>query len=489
MNDRKTRASPTLPRKARPTLVSVLLPALAPLLLAGCAVGPDYVRPAQALPERFREAQQDWVPAQPADQAPRGHWWEAFGDAQLNALETQAQAANEDVRAAEAHYRQASASSEQARAGLFPTLGASASLTRSANASGTTSQHLPPGTVDLASLSASWVPDLWGGVRRSLEAARANEAASAASLGAAVLSLQSLLATDYIALRAADEQQRLLEEAVQAYGKSLELTLSRYRGGVVARSDVAQAQAQLEATRAQAIDVGIQRGQLEHAIAVLLGRLPEEFSLPRLPAFAFAVPAVPAQLPARLLERRPDVAAAERQAAAANAQIGVAQAAFFPSLTLSASGGYRAPSGANLLTAPFRYWSLGPSLAETLFDAGARSAVKAQALASYDAAAANYRKTVLSALQNVEDQLLALNLLAQEASVQEAAVAAAEDTLRLTTNQYKAGTVSYLNVIIAQTTALNDHITALNIRNRQLAASVQLYTGLGGDWRPPENSP
>jgi NodT family efflux transporter outer membrane factor (OMF) lipoprotein len=268
---------------------------------------------------------------------------------------------------------------------------------------------------------------------------------------------------------------------VQAYQRSLDLTQNRYRGGVAAQSDVAQARAQLEATKAQAIDVGIQRGQMEHAIAVLLGKVPEEFSLPRRP-FDLNVPAVPAQLPAALLQRRPDVASAERLAAAANAQIGIAQAAYFPTLTLSATGGYRAPSGANLLSMPYRFWSLGPTLAETLFDAGARGAIKAEAVAAYDAAAATYRKSVLTALQNVEDELLALRLLAQESAVEDAAVAASEETLRLTTNQYKAGTVSYLNVIIAQTTALNDRVTALNIHGRQLAASVQLFTGLGGDW-------
>lgn len=448
------------------------------LLLAGCAVGPDYVRPAVTLPAAYRESP-DWQQAQPADAAPRGPWWQSFGDAPLDELQQQAALANQNVAVAEAHYRQAVAGVDQARAALFPTLSASAAVSRSAN--GTNGLKLPPQTLHTASISASWVPDLWGGVRRSLEAADANAASSAATLAGAVLSLQSELATDYFALRVADEQQRLLEEAVQAYQHSLDLTLSRYRGGVAAQSDVAQARAQLEATKAQAIDAGIVRGQMEHAIAVLIGKVPEEFSLPRR-AFVLTVPAVPAQLPATLLQRRPDVATAERLAAAANAQIGVAQAAYFPNLSLSASGGYRAPSGADLLTAPYRFWSLGPTLAETLFDAGARSAAKRAAIANYDAAAAGYRQSVLSALQNVEDELLALHLLAQESAVEDAAVAAAEENLRLTSNQYKAGTVSYLNVIIAQTTALNDHVTALNIHSRQLAATIQLYAGLGGDW-------
>jgi len=464
----------------------LLLTAVAGMLLSACAVGPDYVRPEVKTPDRYREAAQDWQPAQPADAAPRGPWWQAFQDPDLDQLQEAAAKANQDIAIAEAHYRQAAASVDQERAAFFPTVAASAGVTRSAN--GTNGLKLPPATLHQAQVSASWVPDLWGSVRRGMEAAHANEASSAALLANAVLSLQSELATDYFSLRVADEQQRLLDEAVRAYQHSLDLTLSRYRGGVAAQSDVAQARAQLEATKAQAIDVGIGRGQMEHAIAVLLGKTPEEFSIPPRP-FVLRVPAVPAQLPAALLQRRPDVASAERLAAAANAQIGVAQAAYFPSLTLSASGGYRAPSGANLLTSPFRFWSLGPTLAETLFDAGARSAVKQENIAAYDAAAATYRKTVLAALQNVEDELLALRLLAQESVVEDGAVAAAEETLRLTNNQYKAGTVSYLNVIVAQTTALNDHVTALNIRSRQLAATVQLFAGLGGDWNPDAGAP
>jgi NodT family efflux transporter outer membrane factor (OMF) lipoprotein len=449
-------------------------------VLAGCALGPDYVRPASDVPAAYRE-NSDWQPAQPADAAPRGPWWQSFHESELDRLQEEAAHANQDVALAEAHYRQAVATVDQTRAGLFPTVSANAGLTRSANA--TSGLKQPPATLDVVAISASWVPDLWGSVRRSLEAANADAQSSAATLANAVLSVQSELATDYFALRVDDEQQRLLEEAVEAYQKSLDLTQNRYRGGVAAQSDVAQARAQLEGTKAQAIDVGIQRGQMEHAIAVLLGKPPEEFSLPRR-RFDLSVPAVPAQLPAALLQRRPDVAAAERLAAAANAQIGIAQAAYFPTLTLSATGGYRAPSGANLLSAPYRYWSLGPSLAETLFDAGARGAVKQEAIAGYDAAVATYRKSVLTALQNVEDQLLALRLLANETAVEAAAVEAAEENLRLTNNQYKAGTVSYLNVIIAQTTALTDRVTALTIRGRQLAAGVQLFAGLGGDWNP-----
>jgi len=451
--------------------------------LGACMMGPDYVRPDVAVPKAFKEAR-DWQPAQPADTAPRGPWWQVFHIEELDRLEEQAAKANQNVAVAEANYRRAGAVTDQAVASLFPTLSVSAGISRSANpVAGINS--IPTITYHQLTASASWVPDLWGAVRRNIEEQKANEESSRALLGSAVLSLQSTLATDYFALRVDDEQQRLLEEAVQAYQRSLELTESRYRGGVAARTDVVQAQAQLEATRAQAIDIGIQRAQTEHAIAVLLGKAPAEFSIAR-QSFNLTAPAVPPQLPSALLQRRPDVASAERLAAAANAQIGVTQAAFFPTLTLPISGGFRAPSGTPLLQIDNRFWSLGPSFAELLFDAGARSAAKQQAIAEYDATVATYRQTVLSALQNVEDQLVALRLLEEETAVEDAAVQAAEEALRLTINQYKGGTVSYLNVITAQTTALTDHITALTIRGRQLAAAAQLIAALGGDWRSDE---
>jgi len=450
--------------------------------IGACMMGPDYVRPQVAVPQAFKEATPDWQPAQPADGAPRGPWWQVFHVEELDRLEEQAAKANQNIAVAEANYRRAVGVTDQAVAALFPTLSVSAGISRSANPVAGLST-IPLVTYHQLTASASWVPDLWGAVRRNIEEQKADEESSKDLLGNALLSLQSTLATDYFALRVDDEQQRLLEEAVKAYQRSLELTESRYRGGVAARTDVVQAQALLEATKAQAIDVGIQRAQTEHAIAVLLGKAPSEFSIARQP-FDLTAPTVPAQVPSVLLQRRPDVASAERLAAAANAQIGVAQAAFFPTLTLPASGGFRAASGTPLLQMDNRFWTLGPTLAELLFDAGARSAAKQQAIAGYDAAVATYRQTVLTALQNVEDQLVALRLLEQETAVEDAAVEAAEETLRLTINQYKAGTVSYLNVITAQTTALTDHITALTIRGRQLAAAAQLIAALGGDWRP-----
>jgi NodT family efflux transporter outer membrane factor (OMF) lipoprotein len=464
------------------TIAPVRISSLAlALLLAGCAVGPDYVRPRVQLPSGFKE-DPNWKPAQPSDEKMPAAWWKLFNDPELDALADQVAAANQDVRVAEANYREAVATARQAFAGLFPVVSLDASRTRSQGSSGTTaSRSVRPTTFDSITLGASWEIDLWGGVRRSLEAARANARASAADLAATTLSLQGQLVADYLSLRVADEQRRLLRDAVEAYEKSLELTESRYRAGVAARSDVTQAQAQLEATRAQSIDVQISRAQLEHAIAVLIGKAPADFSIAEHP-YQLQFPAVPPLLPSTLLERRPDVGAAERRAAAANAQIGVAQAAFFPTLTLSATGGYSAPSGASLFSVSNRVWSLGPALAEKLFDAGARSAAREQAVAGWDAATATYRRTVLSALQNVEDDLASLRILAREATVEADAVKAAQESLALTISQYKGGTVSYLNVITAQTTELSSRQNALSIDGRRAAATVQLIQALGGGW-------
>jgi len=458
------------------------------LLLAGCAVGPDYVRPAMPVPAGFKE-DPDWKPAQPSDRSMPAAWWKAFDDADLDALAEQVAVANQNIRVAEANYRESAALARQAFAALFPVVSLDASATRSKGSSGATAaRSVAPATFDSVTLGATWTVDLWGGLRRSLEEARANASASAGDLAATTLSLQGQLVADYLSLRVSDEQRRLLEDAVDAYQKSLDLTDSRYRAGVAARSDVTQAQAQLEATRAQSIDVRISRAQLEHAIAVLIGKAPADFSIAPRP-YQLQFPIVPALLPATLLERRPDVAAAERRAAAANAQIGVATAAFFPTLTLSANGGYSAPSGASLFSVPYRVWSLGPTLAEKLFDAGARSAAREQAVASWDAATATYRQTVLAALQNVEDSLASLRILAQESVVEATAVKAAQESLALTTSQYKGGTVSYLNVITAQTTELTSRQNALTIDGRRAAATVQLIQALGGGWEglQPQN--
>ena len=458
-------------------LFSALTAAIS-ILLGGCAVGPDYVRPATATPAAFKEGQGYWQAATPRDQEIPAAWWEAFGDAQLNQLVEAANAANQNILAAEAAYRQAEAAVGSARAGLFPNLTGSVSNSRgqAATTNGTIANLR---TTDRVSLASTWELDLWGRIRRNAEAGSSAAEASASDLAAARLSVQATLVQSYLQLRINDAQQRLLARTLTAYRRSHEITRNRYEAGIASQADVAQAETQLKSTEAQAIDLGIQRAQLEHAIAALSGRIPGTLQLaasddvPKLPA-------IPAALPSTLLERRPDIAAAERRVAAANAQIGVAQAAFFPSLTLNASGGYQNNSFTDILSAPYRFWSLGPTLALTLFDAGARSAVKEQALAAYDRSVASYRQSVLTAFQEVEDNLAALRILAAEKAVQQSATRAANEFQTLTNNQYLAGTVSFLNVATAQAAALSAERSSLDLLNRQLTATVGLIKALGG---------
>lgn len=451
---------------------------------SGCTVGPDYVRPAAAVPAAFKEAG-DWKPAQPRDDSSRGKWWEIFGDPHLNALIERVDISNQNILAAEAQFRGAQALVQQARAGYFPTLGTGVSTIRSQspNLPNAPTTTRPTTTYNLP-VNASWEPDLWGSVRRAVESSEANAQASAASLESARLSAQATLAQNYFLLRIADAQRKLLDDTVAAYERSLTLTKNRYDAGVAARVDVVQALTQLKSTQAQAIEIGVQRAALEHAIAVLMGEPPEQFSIAAIP-LAVAPPPIPVGVPSELLERRPDIAAAERSVAAANAQIGVAIAAFYPTLTLSAAGGFRSTDAANWLSVPSRYWSVGAALAQVLFDGGLRSGVTAQARAAYDSNVAAYRQTVLTGFQEVEDNLAALRILAQEAAVQADAVAAARQSVELTTNQYKAGIVSYLNVVAVQTVALNNERTAVGILGQRLTASVLLVKALGGGWDAP----
>jgi NodT family efflux transporter outer membrane factor (OMF) lipoprotein len=334
-------------------------------------------------------------------------------------------------------------------------------------------------------LSAAWEADLWGRLRRAVESGEASAQASAADLAAARLSAQAELASNYFQLRILDAQKQLLEDTVAAFQKSLDLTKNRYDAGVAAKVDLVQAETQLRSTQAQAIDTGVQRAQLEHAIAILIGKAPAGFSIAPAP-LAVAMPRVPAGLPSELLERRPDVAAAERRVAAANAQIGVAKAAYFPSLTLSASYGSRSADASQWFTVPSRFWSIGPALAQSIFDAGLRRAQTEQAIADYDATVAGYRQAVLAGFQEVEDNLAALRILGEEAEVQEEAVRAARESVLLTTNQYKAGIVSYINVVTVQTTQLNNERTAVGILGRRLVAAVTLVKALGGGWSAAE---
>ena len=451
------------------------------LNIAACTVGPDYVRPQVDTPAAYREAG-DWKPAEPRDDAARGRWWQMFGDAQLDALLARVEVSNQTIAGAEAQWRQASALARQARAGWFPTVTGAIEATRSRSPASSVSS-IGAGTRTSYSLpvTASWEADLWGRIRRSVEQGEAAAQASAADLVNARLSVQAELAQSYFQLRALDLQRQLLAATVAAYEKSLELTLNRYNVGVASRADVAQAETQLHSTRAQALELGVQRAQLEHAIALLLGKPAASFSLEPAPLAALP-PRVPAGLPAELLERRPDIAAAERRVAAANAQIGVARAAFFPAATLGATFGFQASSIEHWLTLPSRFWSVGPVLALTLFDGGRREAVSDQAVAAYDASVAAYRGSVLAAFREVEDNLAALRIFEQEAEVQAQAVKAAEQSLALSLNQYKAGIVTYLQVVLAQTAALANQRAAADILGRRVAASVLLVKALGGGW-------
>lgn len=456
-----------------------------PLLLAACAMGPDYVKPAAPSSASYKQAG-DWLRAQPQDSATRGPWWQAFKDEQLDQLEQQVNVSNQTLAQAEAQYRQAQALVRSARAGYLPTLSASASANRSRYGTGSQGNNANNSTRGgdnfSLSLNAAWELDLWGRVRRTVEANEANASASAADLASARLSLQAQLAQNYFQLRVLDEQRRLLDETVAGYQRSLELTQNQHAVGVVAKADVVQAQTQLKTAQAQAIDSGIQRAQLEHAIAVLIGKPPADFSITPAPLLAIIPPPSPPGVPSSLLQRRPDIAAAERRMAAANAEIGVAETAYFPDLTLSASGGYQSNSFADWISLPYRFWSVGPSLAMTLFNGGARKAQTDQAIAAYDQTVASYRQTVLTAFQNVEDTLVQLQLLAQEAQVQDEAVASAQESVKLATNQYKAGLVSYLNVVAAQNAAYSSRRSALNVLESRLSASVLLIKALGGDW-------
>ncbi len=447
------------------------------LALAACAVGPDYQRPEAAVSAAYKEAV-GWKVAEPRDEASRGNWWEIFGDPKLSALIESIDMSNQNVLLAEARFRQAQALAAQSRAALFPTLDANASITRSRSPTGVVGERS-------VALNSSWEIDLWGRLRRALESSAASAQASAADLAAAHLSAQAELASDYFQLRVLDAQKQLLEDTVTAFGRSLELTRNRYAAGVAAKVDVAQAETQLKSTLAQSIDTGVQRAQLEHAIAILIGKLPSELSIAPVP-LAVTMPRVPLGLPSELLERRPDVAAAERRAAAANAQIGVAKAAYFPSLTLSASGGFRSANATDLFTTPSRFWSIGPALAQSIFDGGLRRAQTEQAVAAYDATVAQYRQAVLAGFQEVEDNLAALRILEEEAKVQDEAVRAARESVSLTTNQYKAGIVSYINVVTVQTTQLGNERTAMGILGRRLVAAVTLVKALGGGWSAAE---
>jgi NodT family efflux transporter outer membrane factor (OMF) lipoprotein len=460
-----------------------------PLFFSGCMVGPDYAKPSAPTPAAYKEAG-NWKQAQPKDDVIRGKWWEIYDDRQLNALEEQVNISNQNVLQAEAQFREAAAAVKVARAGLFPTVTAnpaytesqaSQNLTTHSNARGVS--HIGAVTQGLYNLpaEATYMIDVWGAVRRSVEADSDTAQASFADLENARLSYQATLAQDYFSLCGLDAQKKLLEETVAAYQKSLELTTNRYKSGIASKGDVAQAKTQLDTAKAQLIDVGVQRAQFEHAIATLIGKPASLFSLGETPLTA-TPPPVPVALPSTLLERRPDIAGAERRIASANASIGVQVAGYYPTITLSGSTGLEAIQLSELFSGPSFFWSVGPVLAQTLFNGGKTHGQVQEAQANYEATVATYRQTVLTAFQQVEDDLSGLRILEDEAAVQDEAVKSAQQSLDIALNQYKAGTQDYLTVITEQTIALNDQVTAVTLRTRRMTTSVLLVEAVGGGW-------
>ncbi len=474
--------------------------AAAPLLAlaSACAVGPNYKRPDAPVPPAYKEpapaptpgaaAASEWKPAQPADAANREAWWEVYGDPELNALEEKVSVSNQNLALADAQFRGARAVARGARAEFFPTLSVSPSVARSHSLSRNSAlPGAPAGTATTYQLAGdvSYEFDVWGRIRRNVESRVEAAQASAADLEVARLSLHAELAADYFMLRGADAQARILRTNVDAYEKARQLTVDRHAQGVASGVDVAQAETQLESTRVQLTEIELSRAQLEHAIAILTGQPPAALSIA--PTDTVTLPVlVPPDLPSTLLERRPDIAAAERRVASANAGIGVAQAAFFPQFLLNATGGWEGNSVTRWFSAPNLFWSLGVALAQTIFDGGARIAGKEQAIAAWDASVASYRESVLEAFQDVEDQLVALSLLSRESDEQARATDAAERALVLADNRYKGGVTSYLEVVVAQAVALNNERAAVDLKTRQLVANVRLIKALGGGWTETE---
>ena len=455
------------------------------LALAACSVGPDYQRPSAPTTATYKETA-DWKPATPKAAASGQPWWSIYDDPTLDRLESQVNVSNQNLKAVEAAYRQAVAVVAENRASFFPSIGIDPAMTRSKPTTGSFGGGRIRNSFSLP-VDASWVIDIWGQVRRTVESATATAQADAAQLAAARLSAQATLAQDYFQLRVNDAQHKLLEDTVAAYTVQLRITRNKYDAGNAAKSDMAQAQATLENARSQMVALGVARAQLEHAIAVLIGQPPASFALAPTPAsLALQVPVAPAGVPSTLLERNPTVAQAERQMAAANAQIGVAVAGYFPSLTLTGSYGFTSSMLDTLLRASSLTWSFGPQIAANIFNGGLTTAQVEAAHAAYDESVANYRQSALTAFQGVEDNLAALKVLQDQAQVQDAAVASASEAERLILNQYRAGTVDYTSVVTAEATALGDRQTALSVLQSRLNASVLLVENLGGGWSSAE---
>ena len=457
--------------------------ALAVMQLTGCAVGPKYHPPVVQAPPAYKEVG-DWKPAQPNDQNLGGEWWTIFQDPQLNELEQQINVGNQNLKAAEAQFQQARAVLRYYRADYYPTVTTAPSATRTRiSANSPTSSLLHGATYNdyVLPFDVSYQADVWGRVRKNVESYREQAQASAADLATVNLSMHADLAIDYFQARSPDAEEQLLNSTVKQYEQALELNESRFRGGIGSEVEVEQAKTQLQTTRAAAIDVGVLRAQYEHAVAILIGKPPAEFSLPPLPLTA-PPPHVPISLPSELLERRPDIAAAERRVAAANSQIGVAKSAYYPLISLGASGGFESSAITTLINGPSGLWSLGLSAAETVFDGGRRRSLNDQARASYDYQVAVYREDVLTGFQQVEDNLAAVRILENEAKVQDEAVVAAQKSLDLSVTRYRGGVTSYLEVITAQSAALANEVTAVNLLGRRMANTVLLIQALGGGW-------
>ncbi|MGE8410026.1 MAG: efflux transporter outer membrane subunit [Pseudomonas sp.] len=485
MSRRVTLSEPSLLRVLGARGSRVLAASLCLAMLSACTLSPDYQRPEMHTSVPFKHAE-GWTQANPSDSLARGAWWELYGDAQLNTLVEQLNAGNQTVQQYDAQYRQAQALVRSARGSLFPSLDLSAGKTRSSQGTGSSSSSLSNNSSGIrdtysTQLGVSWEVDLWGKLRESLHANEASAEASLADMASIRLSLQSEMVQNYLQLRVMDEQKRLLEATLATYQRSLKMTQNQYKAGVSGKDAVVQATTQLKSTEADLIDLVWQRAQLENAIAVLLGKLPAEFALAPTRDIP-ALPQVPLALPSQLLERRPDIASAERKVIAANANIGVARAAYFPDLSLSLSGGYSSSSFHNWISLPNRFWSVGPNLAMTLFDAGKRSAEVDRTVAVYDQTVAQYRQTVLDGFREVEDYMVQLKVYGDEAVVRQEALESARESLRLTENQYKAGLIGYLDVVNVQTTALSNERSALTLLQGRLVASVQLIAALGGGW-------
>lgn len=458
------------------------------IVLSGCVVGPDYSRPMIPIPAAYKEeSKQHWAVADPADLFPRGQWWTVFHQPGLNTLENELIISNQTIIAANAQYRQARALVSEARASYFPTLSLGVSSIRQSSGSfignmsnaGNQNGNGNNSTVNQANLNAAWEPDIWGSTHRSVEASMEAAQSSQATLAATRLSAEASLAQYYFELQGVDRDQQLLNKTVADNTKILQLTMNRYHQGVASLADVVQARSQLETSKAAAIDLGVNRGQYEHAIAVLIGKAPADLSIPFNPAFQ-TPPAIAPTLPSLLLQRRPDIAAAERTVAQANAQIGVAVAAYYPNLTFSPSASIT--SFTNWFSSPIYNWSIGPLLTETLLDGGLRKATVKAARANYDATVAQYRQTILTAFQEVEDNLVALRVLQSESAMKNSAAKDAALSLQLTVNNFKAGTVNYPTVLTAQINALSAQKSAVDINTLQMTSTVGLIKALGGGW-------